>query len=593
MMTSPADDEHTAREPAKEETTSDLIARIEKRTREFVQNPACAAIATVTTLDVVIAPDAQPGDREIRLVTARGVSNPLTFHVGQLPESTRKPMPTTPRQVLGKEAQALRKRPASEIEERVTLPCTVNGQIGSGEVNWYRFEARQGQRLVITTLARQLIPFIADAVPGWFQPVLTLYDATGKEVAYADDYRFDPDPTLVYEVPRRSEYRLAIRDSIYRGREDFVYRITIGDVPFVTSIFPLGGQAGKPLDIKMHGWNLEEALLSPPPRDAVPGLYWLTATRRGLCSNRVPFALDALPEALEQPPNDRPETPQTVALPLVINGRIEKPDDWDVFAFTGHANQSIVAEVQARRLGSPLDSVLKLTDPTGTVLALNDDYEDVASGLTTHQADSCFLVTLPADGTYHVHLGDTARQGGEAYGYRLRLSEPKPDFALRVAPSSIGLRGRSTATVSVYAQRKDGFDSPIRLALQNPPRGFSAPSLTLAATQTVARLTIRSDRGPTGEPVDLRIVGSATIGGQEITRQAVPAEDMMQAFLWRHLVPARDLKALVFNPATQPMPGRLARTRPQPLATPSPAAPRPQALAPTPRRTPVKPAEPM
>ena len=38
---------------------------------------------------------------------------------------------------------------------------------------------------------------------------------------------------------------IEINDAIYRGREDFVYRITIGELPFVTSIFPLGGPAGR------------------------------------------------------------------------------------------------------------------------------------------------------------------------------------------------------------------------------------------------------------------------------------------------------------------------------------------------------------
>ena len=65
-------------------------------------------------------------------------------------------------------------------------------------MNRYRFAARKGQRLVISTLGRQLIPYIADAVPGWFQPVLALYDANGKEVAYDDDYRFKPDPVIFY-----------------------------------------------------------------------------------------------------------------------------------------------------------------------------------------------------------------------------------------------------------------------------------------------------------------------------------------------------------------------------------------------------------
>jgi hypothetical protein len=40
----------------------------------------------------------------------------------------------------------------------------------------------------------------------------------------------------------------------------------------------------------------------------------------------------------------------------------------------------------------------------------------------------------------------------------------------------------------------------------------------------------------------------------------------MQAFLWRHLVPAKELKALVFDPSYQLPPKRIAPVRP-----PSPA----------------------
>jgi hypothetical protein len=35
------------------------------------------------------------------------------------------------------------------------------------------------------------------------------------------------------------------RDALYRGREDFVYRIAIGELPFVTDIFPLGGRPAR------------------------------------------------------------------------------------------------------------------------------------------------------------------------------------------------------------------------------------------------------------------------------------------------------------------------------------------------------------
>ena len=43
------------------------------------------------------------------------------------------------------------------------------------------------------------------------------------------------------------------------------------------------------------------------------------------------------------------------------------------------------------------------------------------------------------------------------------------------------------------------------------------------------------------EVVRLNLEGRALIEGREVVRPAVPAEDMMQAFAYRHLVPAREL----------------------------------------------------
>ena len=551
----------TAADPEKDEFAQKLIARIEKRNREYVQTPACASISTLTMVEVMIAPEAEPGRREIRIVTPRGVSNPLAFHVGQVPEFSRKPMLSATIQVLGKEASALRKRPAEEVEDRITIPCTVNGQIASGEVNRYRFAARQGQRLVISTLGRQLVPFIADAVPGWFQPVLTLCDAKGKELAFADDYRFQPDPVILFEVPKDGEYVFAITDAIYRGREDFVYRITIGESPFVTSLFPPGRQVGTSVAPKMKGWNLQEAVLTPLANDAGPGIQSLTATRKEVVSNPVPFALDNLPDGFDQEPNNTQTNAQPVTLPLVVNGRIDKTDDWDVFQFSGKSNDTVVAEVQARRLDSPLDSVIKFTDATGQLLAFSDDHEDPGAGVNTHHADSWFMARLPADGAYYVHIGDTARQGGDDYSYRLRLSPPQPDFELRATPSSVRIRTNSTAAVTVYAQRKDGFTGSIKLELKDPPEGFSAAPVKLAAGQNSAALTVKGPSSPR-EPISLRVVGRAKIGEKEIVHEAVPADDRMQAFLWRHLVPANDLKVLAWDPAYEPPPKHIAPVGP-------------------------------
>jgi len=543
----------------KEQVGLRLVARIEKRFAENVQTPACTSIASLVLVEVTMAPDARPGQRELTLATPRGVSNPLVFHVGQLPEVSRKPMITATRQVLGKEELALRTRPADEVEARITVPCVMNGQIASGEVNRYRFEARKGQRLVISAQARQLVPFIADAVPGWFQPVMALCDAYGKEVAYSDDYRFKPDPTMLYEAPKDGEYVLSITDAIYRGREDFVYRVTIGELPFVTSIFPLGGRVGTPATIQVKGWNLEKAELTPPAPDAGPGIHPVAAIKKGLVSNRLPFALDTLPECFEKEPNNDPPHAQKVKLPIIVNGRIDRPDDWDVFEVAGRAGDTVVAEVHARRLDSPLDSVLKLTDAAGKLLALNDDREDPEAGVNTHHADSYLTVKLPADGTYYVHLGDVARSGGEAYAYRLRLSAPQPDFALYAVPSSVGLRGKGTGVVSLQAVRKDGFAGPIKIGLKEPPAGISATPVSLSPTQEVTRLAVRTTLADTKQPVSLSIEGSAKIGERDVAHEAVPAEDRMQAFLWRHLVPAEELRVLVFNPSYQPPPKRVPR----------------------------------
>jgi hypothetical protein len=322
----------------------------------------------------------------------------------------------------------------------------------------------------------------------------------------------------------------------------------------------------------MKGWNLDGAELSLPASDSPPGVYSLAARRRGFESNRVPFALDTLPEGFEQEPNNDPAHARRVHLPLIVNGRIDRPDDRDVFRFVGQSNDTVVAEVCARRLDSPLDSVLRLTDARGRLVAFNDDHEDLASGLNTHHADSYLMATLPADGAYSVQLADAARRGGEEYAYRLRISAPQPDFALRVVPSSVSVRSRNMAALSVYALRKDGFAGAIELALKNPPSGFSAAPAVVPAGKPMGTLVVKTDRVATQELVRLVVEGRATIGEGAVVHEAVPAEDRMQAFLWRHLVPARDLDVLVFDPSYQPPPKRVAPVLTSSAAEAKPAA---------------------
>ena len=224
-----------------------------------------AQLADVVLIEIVVAPKAAVGDRELRLGTTAGLTNPLRFQVGRRPEiCEQEPIgPVTPA--------------ASELK----APFLINGQIMPGDVDRFRFRAQSGQRLVLEVQARSLIPYLADAVPGWFQATLAVYDTAGHELAFADDYRFNPDPVLLFEVPDDGEYQLEIRDALYRGREDFVYRIAVGESPFVTQVFPLGGRSGTLRGATITGWNLPGNRVRLDTKAGPERIRQMTAQRGG------------------------------------------------------------------------------------------------------------------------------------------------------------------------------------------------------------------------------------------------------------------------------------------------------------------------
>jgi len=513
---------------------------IKQKLTNFGRRLTNPSLGEFITLQVTLTPTAALGNREIRLGTPAGLSNPLVFNVGDLAEFSKKDWKNIPQAKPSMDPELDPKPP----EKNITLPVTLNGQIPPGGVDRYRFPAREGQPLVVLVRARELIPYISDAVPGWFQATVALYDGKGRELAYTDDYRFHPDPVLFYKVPAGGDYVLEIKDALYRGREDFVYRVTIGELPFVTGVFPLGGKVGTQTTVAATGWNLPFNQLPLDLRDQAPGLCPLSQER---LANRVVVVADTLPEGFEKEPNNTADSAQPVTLPIIINGRIDQPGDMDVFRFDGRAGEQIVAEVYARRLDSPVDSMLALTDATGKPLAFNDDHEDKGSGLNTHHADSYLAVTLPATGSYFVHMGDTQRGGGEAYRYRLRISALRPDFELRVTPSSLNVHGGASVPLTVHALRKDGFTGAITLRLKDAPQGFTLSGAEVPEKQDQVRFTLNASPSSMMEPFALHIEGHASIQGREVVRQAVPADDRMQAFAYRHLVPAQELKVALFG----------------------------------------------
>jgi len=492
-------------------------------------------IAETALIEITIDSDAKPGDRELRLVGRSGLSNPMVFQIGLLPET---------REIERNDPDELDPLPK---ENPLELPVLVNGQIMPGDVDRIRFQAKRGQRLVIETHARKLIPYLADAVPGWFQATLTLYDSGGNELASADDNQFDPDPVLLYKILKNGIYELEIRDAIYRGREDFIYRVSIGTTPYITNMFPLGGSSGQETVASIDGWNLSKKRIPLATESNSLGLHKASLPKGRYVSNSMLYVVDSLPESMEVEPNNSVEDAQQITLPQIINGRMDEPGDVDVFRFEGKDGDEIVAEIVARRLHSPLDSLLQLTDASGTVLEWNDDqqYKDghlhTDMGVLTHHAESCLSAQLPADGVYTFRVTDSQTHGGEEYAYRLRVSPPQPDFLLSVTPSSINIPAGRAIPICVHVLRKDGYDGEINLSLKDAPEGFRLDGARIPAGCDRICMTLSAPREQIDGPFALTIEGRAKISGKTVSHAAIPSEDLMQAFLYRHLIPSQEL----------------------------------------------------
>jgi hypothetical protein len=550
-------------DPAIRREIAEIRAAVADSTRRN-QNPN---FSDYVTLELVIDAGAEPGLRQLRLLSPAGLSEPLVFCVGQLPECL--------------EDETL--NGAAGDATPIALPAIVNGrmipgqaergnpnapprpdqnQYVPGDVDRFRFHARKGADLVVVASARELMPYLADAVPGWFQATLALYDAGGQELAYDDDYKSQPDPVLHYRIPADGAYVVAIKDALFRGREDFVYRIAIGEIPFVTSVYPLGGRAGGKTTVAVMGWNLPATTLTVDAKGAEPGAYSVSMHRGVLVSNRIPFALDTLPERAEAEPNNTPGQAQRLVLPLIVDGRIQVSGDTDVFSIVGTAGETVVAEVTARRLGSPLDSVLELTDAAGGRIAINDDHDDKSEGLITHQADSYLRATLPASGTYFLRLGDTQRGGGAEYAYRLRVSAPRPDFEVRVTPSTWNTAGSATVPVTATIIRKDGFDGDVALTLANAAAGLALSGAVVPRGTDRVRFTVTAPAAPTRAPVFVTLDGRAGVAGRMVTHRALAADEMMQAFAYHHLVPADALRMFVSSRGATRVPVRVLTAMP-------------------------------
>ncbi len=221
-----------------------------------------------------------------------------------------------------------------------------------------------------------------------------------------------------------------------------------------------------------------------------------------------------MPEHLEAEPNDEPAQSKPIALPGVCNGRIDKPGDVDIWLWTGRKGETLVFELRAGQLGSPLDGALTIHDEKGKPLARAE-----SSG---GQVDPLLQFAVPADGAYQVRVQDRFRsRGGPEFAYRLRVARPPAaDYRLWLQTDAVTVPRKGKVALRITADRLGGFKEPIELKVDGLPAGVTAAGTKLAAGQNSVDLQIQAGAEAAIAVSRLKIDGSAKAGKDVLVRLA-------------------------------------------------------------------------
>jgi hypothetical protein len=264
--------------------------------------------------------------------------------------------------------------------------------------------------------------------------------------------------------------------------------------PTLSHIVPGGVQPGKTVDVVFHGGNLAGAagIWASFPVTAVltPGIdgngsqpasvsYRLTipadvplgvggirvATGKGISNLRL-ILLDDLAGIAKAGGNKSLQTAQSVSPPIAVDGACDAESS-DFYKITAAAGQRLSVEVFARRVGSPLDPMIRLLSATGRELAFSDD--EAASG-----ADGRLSYQFEAAGDYYLEIRDVRFQGGAAHRYRLRLG----DFPLPSVPYPLAAQKGTSANIELAGKNIDS-SAPFAVAVPSdvPAGRVSVPAV--------------------------------------------------------------------------------------------------------------------
>jgi hypothetical protein len=293
-----------------------------------------------------------PGTHQFRLITPHGSSTLAKFAIGAFPELEEQ-------------------EPNNGIEQAqpVSLPATINGVIlKAGDIDQYRFQASAGQEMVFQVKAGELGSLL--------DPVIEIYNFQGDRVA--SNLHATDRSLLGYRVSASGSYTVQVSDYLKAGSLRHFYRLTLGAFPLLRGRYPLGLKAGTTREFQIWGYNLGgTSSTAPEPFGLLPGKQvdigaLSTQTKNGETANMLPVAIGLYDESEESVNNNSLEGAEELKIPSTVNGRITSDRSGnalpDYYRFRTRKGEKLVLETMARRLGSPLDSLIEVLDAKGSLV---------------------------------------------------------------------------------------------------------------------------------------------------------------------------------------------------------------------------------
>lgn len=389
-------------------------------------------------------------------VNAEGASAPRWFSVGTLPELAE----SEPNNEAGK-GMALDK-----------LPVCVNARLDSGgDVDHFHVDLKAGQ-----TLAGKVEAY---ALGSPVDVMLHLLDAAGTRVFTASDGR-NLDPDFVFTAAKAGRHTIQIAGFVhppqasvsFTGGSTTVYRLHLSTGPVVRHAQPAAIAATGKTALKLSGVGLDaktSAFSAEAPAGVQPGEVVLLQPPHALQPLQVRVAAKAA--QAEKEPNEKPEQ-ATAVQPGVVAGLIAARGDVDRFAVTLKKGDKLQASVWARRLGLPLDALLRVEDAAGKVLS---EVADVGE-----EADPTLSWTAAADGIYQVVVTDQFQLGEPDGHYVLEIGPAQPAVeALLADAKPITLERGKTASVKLTVKRLNGHKEPLVVRVAGLPAGVQAADVAV------------------------------------------------------------------------------------------------------------------